>query len=41
MRVGKQKVKVLLRTGQLRGIKGMGRGWKVKKEDLRKFLEEL
>ncbi len=41
LRVGKEKVRQLLKSGDLRGIKGMGRGWKVKKEDLRKFVEEL
>lgn len=41
LQVGKSKVLSLLKAGQLRGIKGMGRGWKVKKEDLRKFVEGL
>lgn len=38
---GKSKVLSLLREDELRGIKGIGRGWKIKKDDLRLFLEEL
>ncbi len=38
---GKSKVLSLLRENKLRGIKGIGRGWKIKKDDLRLFLEEL
>lgn len=35
------KVRELLREGKLRGIRGMGRGWRIKRDDLRRFVEEL
>lgn len=41
LRVSPTRVRDLLQTGKLRGIRGMGRGWRVKREDLRRFMEEL
>lgn len=41
LRVGPGKVRELLRAGRLRGVQGLGRGWRVKREDLRRFMEEL
>ncbi|MBM2832640.1 MAG: Helix-turn-helix domain [Dehalococcoidia bacterium] len=41
LRVGPGKVRELLRSGRLRGVQGLGRGWRVKREDLRRFMEEL
>lgn len=41
LRVGPGKVRELLRAGKLRGVQGLGRGWRVKREDLRRFMEEL
>ena len=38
---GKSKVLSLLREGELRGIKGIGRGYKIKKGDLQRYIEEL
>lgn len=39
--VSPAKIRELLREGKLRGIRGMGRGWRIKREDLKKFVEEL
>lgn len=41
LQVSPTKVRELLREGKLRGIRGMGRGWRIKREDLRRFVEEL
>lgn len=41
LRVGKDRVRELLRSEKLRGIRGMGRGWRIKRENLQQFIEEL
>ncbi len=35
------QIAFLIKEGEVRGIKGIGRGWKVKKRDLQRYIEEL